>query len=275
MNIDTNYSISPVELLATAWKNRSLVWQLAKRDVLGRYKGSILGVSWSLFNPLLMMAVYTFVFSVVFNMKWGLENENTAQFAVVLFIGMIVHSLFAELVNKAPTLILSNTNFVKKIIFPLELLPIIALIAALFHCLVSLCVLLLAQFLVAGVVYWTTLLLPVIFLPMCLLMLGIGWFLTSFGVFVRDVGQIVGVITSVMMFLAPIFYPLSALPEKYQLWLMLNPLTIVIEQARAVVIYGGLPDVNLLAIYTLVSVIVFMLGYIWFQKTRRGFSDVI
>lgn len=275
MIIDTNYSVSPGKLLATAWNNRSLVWQLVKRDVLGRYKESILGVTWSLFNPLLMLGVYTFVFSVVFNMKWGLDNENRAHFAVVLFVGMIVHSFFSELVNKAPTLILSNVNFVKKIVFPLELLPLIALISSLFHFLVSFLVMLLAQFYVAGEVYWTTLLIPVILLPLCLLMLGIGWFLASFGVYVRDVGQIIGMITSVMLFLAPIFYPLSALPEKYQLWLMLNPLTIIIEQARAVVIYGGLPDVSLLAKYSLVSVIVSVFGYIWFQKTRRGFSDVV
>ncbi|MEG1767509.1 MAG: ABC transporter permease [Comamonas sp.] len=250
--------------------------QMTRREVVGRYKGSVMGMAWSFFNPVFMLTVYTFVFSFVFKARWGIGgDESRTQFAVVLFVGMIVHGLFAEVLNRSPGLILSNVNYVKKVVFPLEILPVISMGAALFHGLVSLGVLLVAFFLFNGFVHWTVLFAPLVMLPLVMLTLGLAWMFASMGVFLRDVGQTINIITMVMMFLAPVFYPITALPEKYRPWLMANPLTFIIEQMRAVLIWGQMPNWAGLAFYTLVATVVAWAGYAWFQKTRKGFSDVL
>lgn len=267
---------SLLSILQSFMRHASLIKQMIWREVMGRYKGSILGIAWSFFNPILMLAVYTFVFSVVFKARWGIGNEEgKTQFAVVLFVGMIVHSLFAEVLNRAPSLILSNINYVKKVVFPLEILPIISMGAALFHTIISIGVLLIAFILFNGFLHWTVIFLPLILLPLVILTLGLAWFLASLGVYVRDIGQTIGVLTMVMMFLAPVFYPISAIPDAIQPVIMANPLTFIIEQAREVVIWGRLPYFLGLIIYTMVAVVIAWLGYSWFQKTRRGFADVL
>lgn len=249
--------------------------QMTRREVVGRYRGSIMGLAWSFFNPILMLVVYTFVFSVVFKARWGTEVESQTSFAIVLFVGMIVYGLFAEIANRAPGLILSNVNYVKKVIFPLEILPVIGMGAALFHALISFCVLLAAILLINGTLAWTAIFFPLVILPLLVSTLGIAWFLASVGVFVRDVGQTIGIFTTVLMFVSPVFYPISALPENFQIWLMLNPLTFVIEQSRAVMIFGKQPDWTGLGIYSSVSLLIAWAGYWWFQKTRKGFADVL
>jgi lipopolysaccharide transport system permease protein len=269
-------SISISALFKTLRVNRLLISQLIRREVTGRYKGSIFGLAWSFFNPILMLTVYTFVFSVVFKARWGTSGtEDKTQFAIVLFVGMIVHSLFAEILNRAPTLVLSNSNYVKRVVFPLEILPIVSAGAALFHCVISLLVLLAAFFLFNGHVKWTALYTPLIFLPLVILSLGFAWFLASLGVFVRDVGQTVGIITTVLMFLAPVFYPANALPEEVRPWLMANPITFIIEQARNVLIWGQQPNWMGLIVYSVLATAVAYIGLYWFQKTRKSFADVI
>jgi lipopolysaccharide transport system permease protein len=249
---------------------------MIQREVVGRYKGSVMGLGWSFFNPILMLAVYTFVFSVVFKARWGVDTgESKTQFAVVLFVGMIVHGLFSEVLNRAPSLILSNVNYVKKVVFPLEILPVIAMGAALFHSLISVCVLLAAFAIFNGFLQWTVVFIPFVLLPFIILTLGLAWMLASLGVFVRDIGQTIGIIMVIMMFLAPVFYPITALPEEFRPWLLANPLTFIIEQAREVAIWGHLPDFKGLAMYTLQSCIWAWLGFAWFQKTRKGFADVL
>lgn len=269
----------PTSLLTVGkslWRNRQLIAQMTKREVVGRYKGSALGLTWSFFNPVFMLAVYTFVFSVVFRARWGVgADESKSQFAVVLFVGMIVHGLFAEVLNRAPGLILSNVNYVKKVVFPLEILPVISLGAALFHSLISLGVLLVAFFIFNGHLHWTVVFAPFVLLPLIILSLGLAWMLASLGVFLRDVAQTIGIVTTVMMFLAPVFYPAKALPEEFRPWLMANPLTFIIEQAREVLIWGRLPDWSGLALYTLAATAVSWAGFVWFQKTRKGFADVL
>lgn len=274
------HAAQPTSLLAlgkSIWRNRVLILQMTRREVVGRYKGSVMGMAWSFFNPVFMLMVYTFVFSVVFKARWGVlgGEESRTQFAVVLFVGMIVHGLFAEVLNRAPGLILANVNYVKKVVFPLEILPVISMGAALFHSLISLCVLLAAFFLFNGYLHWTVLLAPLVMLPLVILSLGLAWMFASMGVFLRDVGQTIGIITMVMMFLAPVFYPITALPEKFRPWLMANPLTFIIEQMREVLIWGHLPNWTGLALYTLAATGVAWVGYAWFQKTRKGFSDVL
>ena len=273
------HAAQPTSLVALAkslWRNRQLIIQMTKREVVGRYKGSAMGLAWSFFNPVFMLAVYTFVFSVVFKARWGVGGEDSKTlFAVVLFVGMIVHGLFAEVLNRAPTLILSNVNYVKKVVFPLEILPVISMAAALFHSMISLCVLLIAFVVFNGFMHWTVIFIPLILLPFVIFTLGLAWMLASIGVFLRDVGQVIGMVTTVMMFLAPVFYPLTAVPEKYIPFIMANPLTFIIQQAREVLIFGHIPNWIGIGIYTLVAIVVAWLGYALFQKTRKGFADVL
>lgn len=276
INPHAGQSTSPFSLLLSLWRNRQLLLQMTKREVVGRYKGSFLGILWSFLNPLLMLIIYTFVFSVVFKSRWGINTDETkSQFAIVLFVGMIVHGLFAEVINRAPTLITSNVNFVKKVVFPLEILPSVTLTAALFHSLVSLAVLMTAFLLFNGYLNWTAILIPFVIFPLIILTLGFAWMLASLGVFLRDLGQTTGMVTMAMLFFSPIFYPVTALPVELRPWLMINPLTFIIEQARAVLIWGDLPDWGGLGIYYLVSLGVAWAGYTLFQKMRKGFADVL
>lgn len=270
------YSTSPLALFGTVWRNRELIIQLASREVLSRYRGSILGLAWSFFNPLLMLGVYTFVFSVVFKARWGVGGEESkAAFAIIMFVGMIIHGFFAECLNRAPTLILSNVNYVKKVVFPLEILPWVAAGSALFHAVISLAVLLTAQLVFQHTLAWTVVLLPILFTPLFLGTIGVAWFLASIGVYMRDINQTIGILTSVLLFLSPVFYPVHALPEEFRILFLLNPLTFFIEDARRILIWGEMPDWSTVAAYTLGSLVVAWLGFGWFQRTRRGFADVV
>lgn len=267
---------SPLALGRSLWHNRQLIAQMTQREVTGRYKGSAIGLTWSFFNPVLMLSIYTFFFTVIFKSRWGIEGEESkTQFAIILFVGMIMHSLFTEVINRAPSLILSNVNYVKKVVFPLEILPVIAMGAALFHSLVSLGVLLTAFALINGYLHWTAIFIPLVMLPLVVFTLGLTWILASLGVFIRDVGQTTGIITTIMMFLSPVFYPMNALPKEFQPWIMANPLTFIIEQAREVLIWGHQPDWEGLGIYTLTAGLIAWAGFAWFQKTRKGFADVL
>lgn len=270
-----NFSISPKDMAASLWRNRSLAKALVQREVVGRYRGSIMGILWSFFNPVFMLAVYTFVFSVVFKARWSGGSESKTEFALILFAGLIVFNLFAECFNRAPSLILSNVNYVKKVVFPLEILPWVALGSALFHALISLGVWLIAYLFLFSVPHITVLLLPLVILPLLLLIMGLTWALASLGVYLRDVSQFIGVLTTVLMFLSPIFYPASALPEQYRHLLLLNPLTPAIEQARDVLFWGKVPNMTILLVYLLGAALVAWLGFAWFQKTRKGFADVL
>ena len=257
------------------WRHRVLIWQLTRRDVVGRYRGSLLGLLWSFLNPIFMLAVYTFVFSVVFQARWGPASESKVEFAAVLFTGMIVHSLFAECLNRAPGLILGNVNYVKKVVFPLEILPWVAMGSALFHAAISVLVLLIFFAWTQQYLYWTALLLPVLLLPLVLFTMGLTWFLAATGVFLRDVGQTTGVVTTALLFLSPVFYPVSALPEAYRPLIYLNPLTFMIEQARGILLWGTMPDWSGLGAYLIFGFLTAWAGLFWFQKTRRGFADVL
>lgn len=270
-----NFPATPVEMVASLWRNRSLIYASAKREVLGRYRGSALGLLWSFFNPLFMLTVYTFVFSEVFKARWSAASASKTEFALVLFAGLIVFNLFAECINRAPGLIISNTNYVKKVVFPLEILPLVGLLAAAYHMLISLSVWLAAYAILFGFPHATVLLIPLIVLPFCLFIMGLSWALASLGVFLRDVSQLIGVVVTTLMFLSPIFYPVSALPETYRHILYLNPLTPVIEMTREVLYWGKLPDFALLGIYWLATGLIAWLGFVWFQKTRKGFADVL
>ena len=276
-NPNATHPTSFLSLTDSLWRHRQLIVQMAKREVIGRYKGSVMGLTWSFFNPVFMLVVYTFVFSEIFKSKWGSgpASDSKTEFAVLLFAGMIVQGLFSDMLNRAPALILSNVNYVKKVIFPLEILPIIALVATLFHSLVSMCVLLLAFFIFNGYLNWTIFYVPIVLLPMIILTAGLSWMLSALGVYLRDIGQTIVIITTILMFLSPVFYPITAVPEQFRPIIMANPLTFIIEQVRDVLIWGNQPNWTGLAVYGIISLLVAWSGYSFFQKIRKGFADVL
>lgn len=263
-------------MVKSLWQHRALIRQMTVREVVGRYRGSFMGLAWSFLNPLLMLLVYTFVFTSVFHSRWaGAAGSSPTSFAIVLFIGMIVYAIFADNINRAPTLIISNTSYVKRVVFPLEILPVISMGASVFHTMVSLVVWLLAYILLVGVPHLTVLLLPLVILPFVVGVLGVSWFLASVGVFMRDVNQTVGILTTALMFLAPVFYSIENVPPRFKPLVMANPTTFIIQQARQVLVWGRAPDWIGLAVYSLISLMVAWMGLWWFQKTRKGFSDVL
>ena len=268
---------SLLSLVKNLWRNRYLIVQMTKREVIGRYKGSSLGLAWSFFNPVFMLTVYTFVFSTIFKSRWGgiADGSSKTHFALILFVGMIILGLFNELINRAPGLILSNVNYVKKVVFPLEIIPVVTMGAALFHGIINLGVLLIALLLLNGHLHWTVVFIPLILLPFVILTTGLAWFLASVGVFLRDVGQTIGIITTVLMFLSPVFYPMTAVPERFRTFILANPLTFIIEQSRQVLIWGRPPSWTGLGLYTFTAIVIAWAGYAWFQKTRKGFADVL
>ena len=270
-----SYSSSPAELIDSLWRNRTLVLASVKREVLGRYRGSALGLLWSFFNPLFMLAVYTFVFSEVFNARWNTGSDSRTEFALVLFSGLLIFNLFSECINRSPGLILANVNYVKKVVFPLEILPFVTLLSSLFHAGISLFVWLMTYSILIGTPHITAFYLPLILFPFLLFILGLSWALASLGVYLRDISQFTGILTTTLLFLSPIFYPASNLPNAYRQWLYINPLTPVIEQTRAVLYWGKAPGFELLAFYWVATLFIAWFGFAWFQKTRKGFADVL
>lgn len=252
-----------------------LIVQMARRDVIGRYRGSFIGLLWSFFNPLLMLGVYTFVFGYVFKSRWAGQGGGQFEFAVILFAGLNINTFFQECATRAPTLIIENRNFVKKIVFPLETLSWSTVGSALFHLLVSTLVLLVFALVVRGGMPWTVLYFPIVVMAFLPYIAGLVWLLSSLGVFLRDLKHAIGIITVMMMFLAPIFYAKEMIPEPYRPLLYLNPLTVIVEASRDVLIWGHAPDWSVLGIYTVAAGIFAWLSFAWFERTRKGFADVL
>ena len=256
--------------------HRELWLRLSEREIAGRYRGSILGWGWSLLTPLMMLAVYTFVFSTVFKARWGdLEQAGSFGFAINLFAGLITFSLFAECATQAPTLILKNVNYVTKVIFPLESLGAVSVAAALFHAFTSTLVLIVFELIAIREVPLTIVLLPIVWLPFVLGCLSMSWLLSALGVFLRDLEQLMGVAVSMLMFLSAVFYPLSALPPRLQALMGLNPLVVVIEQSRRVLVQGDMPSLSYVVFGSVLMLGVCEFSYRFFCKARRGFADVL
>lgn len=274
---------SLLSIPASLLRHRYLVRQLTWRDIAGRYRGSAAGLLWSFLTPLVMLAMYTLVFGVMFRTRWTAAAPEHAvtpadghvSFALILFVGLILHSFLAECVSRAPLLILGNSNLVKRVVFPLEILGWSTIGSALFHSVISFIALFVIYALIQGAVPWTALLLPVVVLPLVLLTLGLVWFLSSFGVFLRDIGQMIPPVMTLLLFLSPILFPTTAIPEALRGYLILNPLTIPVEQARALVIWGVLPDWGQLAAYSVVALLVAWGGLYWFNRSRPAFADVM
>jgi lipopolysaccharide transport system permease protein len=268
--------LNPFRAVADLWHHQDLIAHLVRRELGQRYKGSYLGVLWSFINPLLMLSVYTFVFSVVFRASWRPDVESPpAEFALTLFAGLTAFGLLSEVMIKAPGLVLAVPSYVKKVVFPLEVLPVVAVGAALITSLLSAGLIVLGALVLSGSVSPTLFLLPVAYTPLVLLCLGLAWFLASLGVYVRDIAQGIGVVTQVLFFLSPVFYPQSAVPQPWRDALNLNPMTHVVTSFRQILLWGQWPEGSAWLHWTGVSLLVAVLGYTWFMKTKRGFADVL
>ncbi len=270
------HKATPDELVASLWRHRHLILALTRRDIVGRYRGSVLGILWSFVNPLLMLGVYTFAFGVIFGARWTADSDSKMEFSIILFAGMLVFNMFSDCVNRAPSLVLSNPSYVKKVVFPLEVLPFVSLGSSLFHMLVSLSVWLLFYFIGFGLPSPAILLLPVVMLPLILFTIGLSWVLSSLGVYLRDVGHVVSSVLLMLLFMSAVFFPIERLPESLRVPLMVvNPLVFHIQICRQVMIWGEMPNWGLWLIYLIFGLMIACLGFAWFQKTRKGFADVI
>jgi lipopolysaccharide transport system permease protein len=265
---------SPLAVALVCWSNRLLILRLAGRELSAKWRGTMLGVFWSLAAPLLTFGVYGFAFGVIFHGRWSGDLSN-GNYALILFSGVVTFSIFSETVNRAPGLILENVSYVKKVIFPLEILPIVTLLVSIVNASFGFVILLVAEVIIQGYLPWTVLLVPFILLPFSLIILGLSWLLASLGVFIRDVKNLVTVVTSLLMFMTPIFYPLSSVPEKYRWVIAGNPLTPTLDQMRDALFSGGIPDIESYAISCGLALISASVGYYWFMRTRKAFADVL
>lgn len=263
------------EVFLKLYLHRDLIISLTKKDIYSRYRGSYFGILWTLFNPIILLIIYTFVFGYIFNARWGSTSGTKSEFAIILFSGLIIFYFFSECVGRAPREIISNPNYVKKVIFPLEVLSVVSILNSMFHLMINFGVLLFCYLLVFESLNFTLLFFPFIFFPLFFITLGISWFFSSLGVYFRDLSQFVNLFITALMFLSPIFYSLDRIPISYQKFFFLNPLTFTIESFRNILIYGLMPDFYMLFLYYLISYIFMHLSYIWFIKTKTGFSDVL
>lgn len=269
-------SLNPIPICRNLWRHRELTIQMTQREIAGRYRASFLGVLWSFITPLITLAIYTFVFGFIFNARWPQSRtDNLGEFAVILFCGLITYNIFGDTISRAPNLIIGVPNYVKKVVFPLEILPISSLGTALFHALIGMLILLVTNGLMYRSIPWTIVLLPLVWAPLCCLTLGIAWFLASLGVYIRDTSQFVALIVQMLIFLTPVFYTLETLPEHFRILMQLNPLSFIIEATRDVVLWGKLPNWGAFGFSIVQNCIFMCLGYAWFTKTRKGFADVV
>lgn len=259
------------------WRHRGLFAQMLRRNISSRYRGSVLGLVWSFVHPLMMMAVYTFVFGIVFKARWGMEalDENRAAFPLIMFCGLTVFNLFSESLSNSGNLIVNHTSFVKKVVFPLELLPVCTVATAFFFGAAWFSLLLLGACFFLQSLSWTICLLPLTLVPLLLLTTGISFIIAALGVYLRDVPQLVGVTTQVLFFMTPIFYPVSLVPPHLRWLLYLNPLTSLVEETRKLFLYGQEPDYLVCLWLFLFSLLVFQIGFVCFNKMKKGFADVL
>ena len=276
MNPHARHATSPLSLLRSLWVHRELLRALVMREIVGRYKGSALGMMWSFLTPLLMVLVFTFVFGEIFQARWaGSAHSGGIDFASALFTGLLAYQFLSDCLSRAPMLVVANANYVKKVVFPLEILPVVSVVAAVFHLLVAygiLLALILASHWTLGP---TALLAPLVLLPYVLLILGLSWAISALGVYLRDVGQLIQPALTALLFLSPVFYPLSSVPTALHPVYWANPVTYVSETLRGVLLHQTPPDPMTWLLFTGTSLLVAWLGLSLFQTTRRGFADVI
>ena len=233
-----------------------------------------MGGFWSLLQPLFLLTVYTVAFGVILKGRWGFAG-TTMDYAFILFAGLIIYNLFVEVLNKSPALIQNNPNYVKKIVFPIEVLPIVITITAFFNATISVLVLVTCHWILIGLPNITFLMFPIIFVCFFQLVIGFSWLLSSLGVFIRDLGPITFIITHSLLFLTPIFYSVDASPEFIREILLLNPLTFIVQQTRGVLLFGETPSYEAVAMYFIITVGFASFSLMVFRKLKVNFGDVL
>lgn len=256
-------------------RHRNLTRELVRNEILGRYRGATFGMLWSLLSPFMMLVVYTIAFGSILKGRWPQVGDTHAEFGLVIFVGIFVHGFFGECFTRAPRLMLENSNYVKRVVFPLDILPWTMVLAGLFHLAMNVVVFCLLSFFVYQQLSPLVLLLPLVLAPLVLLNVAVSWVMSSLGVYLRDIAQVAPVVATAMFFLSSAIIPVDAVPEKYQLVFKLNPLTFFIDQARAVALWGQQPDWSGLAWYAVGSLVAVFAAHAWFRSTSRGFADVL
>ena len=259
--------------LVETWVNRDLLLKMAQRDINSKYYGSAFGLIWATATPIVLMGAYWFVLGRMLKASW--PNLAPGQYPLLIFIGIIIHVFFSEVLGRASHLVESHRTYVKKVVFPLGILSGITVLSACFHLMISLGILAAAQLVLSGAIPSTWVLLPFILLPFALMCLGMSWLLSSLSVYIRDLQQVVPLLLTVSMFLSPIFFPMEGLPANVQTLFLLNPVTIPVEMSRKVVLFGQWPEPGLMAMYWLVAILVLFVGATWFRFSQKGFADVI
>ena len=268
-----------IKNIRSIYKNREIVKIFTGREIKAKYKGSLLGILWAIINPLIMLIIYTLVFSQVFKGRWGTDAGNTTEstliFAMEIFAGLIVFNMFSESISKSTTQITSNPNFVKKIIFPLEILSTATIGSALFHGSIGMIILILGKITITGTIEKGIILLPIVWIPYSALLLGISWILSVVGVYIKDLSQLVNSGISGMMFLSPIFYPTEALPNSFRWIGNINPLSYVMEETRSLLFEGRIERLNTLIAFMVVSTLVCEVGYRIIKEHQQVLGDYL
>lgn len=255
-------------------RNRELIRSMVVRDFVGRYRGSFIGLYWSIINPLVLMALYTIVFSVFLKVRFS-TNDRPIDFALYLLCAMLPWNAFAEGLTRSANVIRENANLVKRAVFPLEILPLNLALSALIHEVIGLVLLTALIGIINKRLYWTILMVPLLLGIQLLFAMGMNWVTASLCVFLRDIGQMIGLVLTVWMFLTPIFYPESIIPARLRIVLWLNPMARLVQYYRMVLLAGELPNPIDLAILAIGMALIFLIGYFWFSKTKKVFADVI
>ncbi len=263
-----------LELLNSLWSHRSLVLELTKREFSERYRGTLGGIVWSFAQPLFFLIVYTVAFGVILKTRWGFSG-SMINYTLMLFAGLIIFNAFSEVLSKSSTLITGNSTFVKKVVFPLELLPVITVATALIHIFIGIAVWVTGYTLLIGAPKETLILFPLILICFVPVLLGLGWLLSSVGVLFKDISQFTGMLNHALLFLTPIFFSLEAAPPLLQNLLMINPLTFVVEQFRLVLYYGQIPALKKLAVYFVLSSFFAWASLVLFRRLRPSFADMV
>ncbi len=260
--------------LRSIYDHRDLLRSLVRREIEAKYRATTLGLLWVVIYPLMMLGVYTFVFAGVFGARWG-DRGNWTDFVPMLYCGLLIHAVFSETVGKAPYLIVNNPNYVKKVVFPLELLPVGGLLSALFNAAIGFVLLLLMALVLKQTLHWTVVFVPFALLPLVLFSVGFAWFVAALGVFFRDIEQLIGVLLSMLLFLSPVFYSVEAAPPIARTLLLINPLTYPIDELRHLVLLGNLPHWQPWLVNTVLGALVAWSGLWVFERTRPAFADVV
>ncbi|MFP6640423.1 MAG: ABC transporter permease [Myxococcota bacterium] len=264
--------LAPITCLLDA---RQVVYYLTRKSIVLRYRGSALGIVWSFIVPALTLAIYTVVFGVVLRARWSTGESSTTQYALLLYLGLCVYWFVSECVSEAPSLIANHSNYVKKIVFPLDILPWVSVFDALFHSVIRLAVFVIVFSVLWGLPPWTIILLPIVWLPVCLWTLGLCWILAAAGVFLRDLREIISLMLIALLFLSPIFYPIDRLPALARNMVLLNPVALPVMQTRDVAYYGVIPDPLVWLAVATASAVFAWGGHAIFSRSRGAFADVV